>query len=57
MVAQAPKTNYHVKAHAVEACNCQHGCNCQFTGFPNEGQVRVHHGLRSDRWPRRHRLV
>jgi hypothetical protein len=22
----------------VEACNCQHGCNCQFAGFPNEGK-------------------
>lgn len=22
----------------MEACNCQHGCNCQFEGFPNEGK-------------------
>ncbi len=28
---------YRVKADSVEACNCQHGCNCQFGGFPNEG--------------------
>jgi hypothetical protein len=27
-----------VKANSVEACNCQHGCNCQFEGFPNEGK-------------------
>lgn len=30
-------TPYRVKADSVEACNCQHGCNCQFAGFPNEG--------------------
>ena len=32
------KTPYRVKAESVEACNCQHGCNCQFAGFPNEGK-------------------
>jgi hypothetical protein len=32
------KTAYRVKAESVEACNCQHGCNCQFAGFPNEGK-------------------
>jgi hypothetical protein len=31
-------TPYRVKAESVEACNCQHGCNCQFAGFPNEGR-------------------
>jgi hypothetical protein len=36
--AQAGKTPYRVKAESIEACNCQHGCNCQFTGFPNEGK-------------------
>ncbi|MBI4446115.1 MAG: DUF1326 domain-containing protein [Acidobacteria bacterium] len=34
----APKIAYRVKAESVEACNCQHGCNCQFGGFPNEGK-------------------
>lgn len=29
---------YRVKAESVEACNCSHGCNCQFAGFPNEGR-------------------
>jgi hypothetical protein len=29
---------YRVKAESIEACNCQHGCNCQFDGFPNEGK-------------------
>ena len=37
-----PKANgstpFRVKADSVEACNCQHGCNCQFAGFPNEGK-------------------
>lgn len=32
------KTPFHVKADSVEACNCQHGCNCQFAGVPNEGK-------------------
>ena len=36
--AQAGKTTYRVKAESVEACNCQHGCNCQFGGYPNEGR-------------------
>jgi hypothetical protein len=31
-------TTYRVKAESVEACNCQHGCNCQFGGFPNDGK-------------------
>ena len=30
-------TVYRVRAQSVEACSCQHGCNCQFGGFPNEG--------------------
>ena len=32
------KTPYRLTAQSVEACNCQHGCNCQFAGFPNEGK-------------------
>jgi hypothetical protein len=32
------KIAYRVTAESVEACNCQHGCNCQFAGFPNEGK-------------------
>lgn len=36
--ATAGKTGYRVKAESIEACNCQHGCNCQFGGFPNEGK-------------------
>ena len=32
------KTAFRVKADSVEACNCQHGCNCQFAGVPNEGK-------------------
>jgi hypothetical protein len=36
--AEAERTPYRVQADSVEACNCQHGCNCQFMGFPNEGK-------------------
>lgn len=34
----ADRTPYRVKAQSVEACSCNHGCNCQFAGFPNEGK-------------------
>jgi hypothetical protein len=36
-MAAAPATVYRVNADSVEACNCNHGCNCQFAGFPNDG--------------------
>jgi hypothetical protein len=32
------RTAYRVRAISVEACNCAHGCNCQFGGTPNEGK-------------------
>jgi hypothetical protein len=32
------RTAYRVNADSIEACNCQHGCNCQFAGFPNDGK-------------------
>jgi len=36
--AREQATAYRVRAMSVEACNCQHGCNCQFGGVPNEGK-------------------
>src|SRR5207245_10628900 len=39
--AKAGKTPYRVKAESIEACNCQHGCNCQFGGYPNEGKCEA----------------
>lgn len=36
--ASAAKVAYRVTADSIEACNCQHGCNCQFEGFPNDGK-------------------
>ncbi|PYU24801.1 MAG: hypothetical protein DMG32_13125 [Acidobacteria bacterium] len=36
--AKDGKTPFRVKAESIEACNCQHGCNCQFAGYPNEGK-------------------
>lgn len=36
--ATTGKVAYRVKADSIEACNCQHGCNCQFEGVPNEGK-------------------
>lgn len=34
--ATAAKVTYRVKADSIEACNCHHGCNCQFEGVPND---------------------
>lgn len=28
---------YRIQVHSIEACNCSHGCNCQFGGFPDHG--------------------
>lgn len=39
--AQDGKARYRVKAESIEACNCQHGCNCQFAGYPNEGKCEL----------------
>ena len=36
--AGTERVSFRVKAESVEACNCQHGCNCQFVGIPNEGK-------------------
>ena len=41
MSAAADRTPYRIKAESIEACNCQHGCNCQFGGFPNEGKCEM----------------
>jgi hypothetical protein len=31
------RTPYRVKLHHIECCNCNHGCNCQFGGYPDKG--------------------
>src|SRR5438105_13427998 len=31
------RTPYRMRVHNIEACNCNHGCNCQFGGFPDHG--------------------
>lgn len=28
---------YRIKVHNLETCNCNHGCGCQFGGFPDHG--------------------
>jgi len=38
---QTGRTSYRIKADSIEACNCQHGCNCQFQGFPNDGKCEM----------------
>lgn len=31
------RTPYQVSLHHIECCNCNHGCNCQFGGYPDKG--------------------
>jgi hypothetical protein len=33
----AARVPYRIQLHNIEACNCSHGCNCQFGGFPDKG--------------------
>ena len=33
----AARTPYRVTLHQVECCNCNHGCGCQFAGYPDAG--------------------
>ena len=43
---QAPtRTAYRIRANELEACNCRHGCNCQFGGGPNDGRCEFLMGL------------
>src|ERR1700730_14901071 len=39
--AKDGRTPFRVKADSIEACNCQHGCNCQFGGYPKKGQTEA----------------
>ena len=40
MAEQAP-TPYSIKVHNLESCNCNHGCGCQFNGFPDDGSCEA----------------
>lgn len=33
----ATTTPYSITTHHLETCNCNHGCGCQFGGFPDRG--------------------
>lgn len=33
----AARTPYRVTLHQIECCNCNHGCGCQFAGYPDYG--------------------
>ena len=37
--AEIPR--WYMKADYVEACNCDYGCPCNFTGFPTYGDCRA----------------
>lgn len=38
-------TPYRITAHHLEVCNCNHGCGCQFAGYPDHGGCRTMIGL------------
>jgi len=35
------QTPYRLKAHYLETCNCDPGCNCNFGGFPDHGSCQA----------------
>jgi hypothetical protein len=35
--ATGVRAPYRITVHNIEACNCSHGCGCQFSGFPDKG--------------------
>lgn len=37
MTKDSPQTPWYLKADSLETCNCNHGCGCQFNGFPDRG--------------------
>lgn len=36
-MSETTATSWRIKAHNLESCNCNHGCGCQFGGFPDHG--------------------
>ena len=32
---------YSIKVHNLETCNCNHGCGCQFKGYPDHGNCQA----------------
>lgn len=37
---------WHMKTDSLESCNCNHGCGCQFGGFPDNGGCEAIIGYR-----------
>jgi hypothetical protein len=38
------QTPYRITVHLIECCNCNHGCNCQFAGYPDHGNCEFLQG-------------
>ncbi len=36
---------YSIKVHHLESCNCNHGCGCQFEGYPDYGKCEALFGF------------
>lgn len=43
--AAGARTAYRIRARQMEMCNCNHGCGCQFGGFPDHGSCEFLMGL------------
>ncbi|MCG9731160.1 DUF1326 domain-containing protein [Shewanella sp. Isolate13] len=37
----ADSNNWSLNMHQIETCNCNHGCGCQFAGFPDFGSCEA----------------
>lgn len=37
----ADRTPWHIKGDYLEACNCDYGCPCNFSGFPSKGNCEA----------------
>ncbi|MGS0682315.1 DUF1326 domain-containing protein [Shewanella sp. 125m-7] len=35
------ENNWSLNMHQIETCNCNHGCGCQFDGFPDFGSCEA----------------
>lgn len=46
MAEQIP---WHMKGDYIEACNCDYGCSCNFSGFPSKGYCEAIVAFRIDK--------
>lgn len=49
MATEPSRTPWRLQAESLETCNCNHGCGCQFGGFPDHGGCEAIIGYRVNR--------